>query len=263
MDVLNNKNNDNVKIGKYYDPSFDYNSALQEVSEQKELANLKSMWLNELNLCEEAIERYETQMEDVTEEAKQLETKAILQHLYEKRAVAEKFLPRFVSTNNLPLLRTLYNSGSFLSLKDAEKARAEHDNKFYFQSPDYKNLNRTSSFIKVILGILSLPGFILLLGGVALGIIGNRGYDLHPLGVGLMVFCYGIPVTLPIWGVIAMYLIPAFVDRIIMGDKISPEDKRKRTIGRAAGLTSAIISGAKAGHDIKKINEKYDKAYKE
>ena len=77
------------------------------------------------------------------------------------------------------------------------------------------------------------------------------------LGQGLFIFCGGIAITLPVWVFIGMGLLPALVDKLIMGDKISPEDKKQRTLSRTAAITSGVIIGSIMGNKNKKVNEKY------
>ena len=77
------------------------------------------------------------------------------------------------------------------------------------------------------------------------------------LGQGLFIFCGGIAITLPVWVFIGMGLLPALVDKLIMGDKISPKDKKQRTLSRTAAITSGVIIGSIMGNKNKKVNEKY------
>lgn len=264
QDIIKADDNTGLKIGKYYDPTIDYKSVLQQKKEEQELNELKLKWKELLCRYREDIERLEEQVDKTSDENKILELQALLQPLYEKRHVGELFLPRFNSINNLPLLRELYNNGIFLPLEIAESKVKEYDRKLYFQTSDYQKKCNICAVIKCLVCVLSLPMFWYFLGScfafiyckVCGKLYGHFSFG-DILGYGLFVFCGGIAITLPVWTFIGMGLLPALVDKLIMGDKISPKDKKQRTLSRTAAITSGVITGSIMGNKNKKVNEKY------
>lgn len=260
QDIIKADDNTGLKIGKYYNPTIDYKSILQQKKEEQELNELKLKWEELLCRYREDIERLEEQVDKTSDENKILELQALLQPLYEKRHVGELFLPRFNSINNLPLLRELYNNGIFLPLEIAESKVKEYDRKLYFQTSDYQKKCNICAVIKCLVCVLSLPMFWYFLGSCFAFVCVKR-YGHIPfgdiLGYGIFVFCGGIAITLPVWVFIGMGLLPALVDKLIMGDKISPKDKKQRTLSRTAAITSGVIIGSIMGNKNKKVNEKY------
>lgn len=264
QDIIKADDNTGLKIGKYYDPTIDYKSVLQQKKEEQELNELKLKWEELLCRYREDIERLEEQVDKTSDENKILELQALLQPLYEKRHVGELFLPRFNSINNLPLLRELYNNGIFLPLEIAESKVKEYDRKLYFQTSDYQKKCNICAVIKCLVCVLSLPMFWYFLGScfafiyckVCGKLYGHFSFG-DILGQGLFIFCGGIAITLPVWVFIGMGLLPALVDKLIMGDKISPKDKKQRTLSRTAAITSGVITGSIMGNKNKKVNEKY------
>lgn len=264
QDIIKADDNTGLKIGKYYDPTIDYKSVLQQKKEEQELNELKLKWEELLCRYREDIERLEEQVDKTSDENKILELQALLQPLYEKRHVGELFLPRFNSINNLPLLRELYNNGIFLPLEIAESKVKEYDRELYFQTSDYQKKCNICAVIKCLVCMLSLPMFWYFLGScfafiycvVCDKLYGHFSFG-EILGHGLYIFCGGIAITLPVWVFIGMGLLPALVDKLIMGDKISPKDKKQRTLSRTAAITSGVITGSIMGNKNKKVNEKY------
>lgn len=264
QDIIKADDNTGLKIGKYYDPTIDYKSVLQQKKEEQELNELKLKWEELLCRYREDIERLEEQVDKTSDENKILELQALLQPLYEKRHVGELFLPRFNSINNLPLLRELYNNGIFLPLEIAESKVKEYDRKLYFQTSDYQKKCNICAVIKCLVCVLSLPMFWYFLGScfafiyceVCGKLYGHFSFG-DILGHGFYIFCGGIAITLPVWTFIGMGLLPALVDKLIMGDKISPKDKKQRTLSRTAAITSGVITGSIMGNKNKKVNEKY------
>ena len=259
QDITKADDNTGLKIGKYYDPTIDYKSVLQQKKEEQELNELKLKWEELLCRYREDIERLEKQVDKTSDENKILELQALLQPLYEKRHVGELFLPRFNSINNLPLLRELYNNGIFLPLEIAESKVKEYDRKLYFQTSDYQKKCNICAVIKCLVCMLSLPMFWYFLGSCFAFIYCNVCDKLYGhfsfgeiLGHGLYIFCGGIAITLPVWTFIGMGLLPALVDKLIMGDKISPKDKKQRTLSRTAAMTSGVIIGSIMGNKNKK-----------
>ncbi len=253
-----------LKLGKYYNPSIDYKSILQQKKEIQELNELKLKWEELLYRYKEDIERLEEQVDKTSDTNKILEFQALLQPLYEKRHVGELFLPRFNSINNLSLLRELYNNGIFLQLEIAEQKVKEYDRKLYFQTSNYQKKRNICAVIKCVVCVLSLPLFWYFLGSCVAFIYCEVCHKVYKwvtlgekLGYGLYVFCGGLAITLPVWTFIGMGLLPALVDKLIMGDKISSEDKKQRTISRTAAMTSGVVTGAIMGNENKKVNEKY------
>ena len=264
QDIIKADDNTSLKIGKYYDPTIDYKSVLQQKKEEQELNELKLKWEELLCRYREDIERLEKQVDKTSDENKILDLQALLQPLYEKRHVGELFLPRFNSINNLPLLRELYNNGIFLPLEIAESKVKEYDRKLYFQTSDYQKKCNICAVIKCLVCMLSLPMFWYFLGScfaflyceVCDELYGHFSFG-DILGHGFYIFCGGIAITLPVWVFIGMGVLPALVDKLIMGDKISPKDKKQRTLSRTAAITSGVIIGSIMGNKNKKVNEKY------
>lgn len=264
QNIIKADDNTGLKIGKYYDPTIDYKSVLQQKKEEQELNELKLKWEELLCRYREDIERLEEQVDKTSDENKILKLQALLQPLYEKRHVGELFLPRFNSINNLPLLRELYNNGIFLPLEIAESKVKEYDRKLYFQTSDYQKKCNICAVIKCLVCVLSLPMFWYFLGScfafvyceVCSKLYGHISFG-DILGYGFYIFCGGIAITLPVWAFIGMGLLPALVDKLIMGDKISPKDKKQRTLSRTAAITSGVITGSIMGNKNKKVNEKY------
>ena len=264
QDIIKADDNTGLKIGKYYNPTIDYKSVLQQKKEEQELNELKLKWEELLCRYREDIERLEKQVDKTSDENKILELQALLQPLYEKRHVGELFLPRFNSINNLPLLRELYSNGIFLPLEIAESKVKEYDRKLYFQTSDYQKKCNICAVIKCLVCILSLPMFWYFLGSCVAFIYCEVCDKLYGhfsfgdiLGHGFYIFCGGIAITLPVWVFIGMGLLPALVDKLIMGDKISPKDRKQRTLSRTAAMTSGVIIGSIMGNKNKKVNEKY------
>ena len=264
QDITKADDNTGLKIGKYYDPTIDYKSVLQQKKEEQELNELKLNWEELLCRYREDIERLEKQVDKTSDKNKILDLQALLQPLYEKRHVGELFLPRFNSINNLPLLRELYNNGIFLPLEIAESKVKEYDRKLYFQTSDYQKKCNICAVIKCLVCMLSLPMFWYFLGScfafiyceVCGKLYGHISFE-DILGYGFYIFCGGIAITLPVWVFIGMWLLPALVDKLIMGDKISPKDRKQRTLSRTAAMTSGVIIGSIMGNKNKKVNEKY------
>lgn len=264
QDIIKADDSTGLKIGKYYNPTIDYKSVLQQKKEEQELNELKLKWEELLCRYREDIERLEEQVDKTSDENKILELQALLQPLYEKRHVGELFLPRFNSINNLPLLRELYNNGIFLPLEIAESKVKEYDRKLYFQTSDYQKKCNICAVIKCLVCMLSLPMFWYFLGScfafiyceVCCKLYGHISFE-DILGYGFYIFCGGIAITLPVWVFIGMWLLPALVDKLIMGDKISPKDRKQRTLSRTAAMTSGVITGSIMGNKNKKVNEKY------
>lgn len=259
MDMIKTDDDTNRTIGKYYNSAIDYDATLNQMKEDEELLDLKSKWLNELDYYYNQIDVLEKRFEQASDEKTKLEVQTLLQPFYEKKHVAEQFLPRFITANNLSLLKAVYNNGLFLSILDAEKKREYYDNILYFQTSDYKRKRNLCTFLKIVTVILSLPLFIEILGRIVLSITGifTDNGTMSSFGAGLFAFCGGIAFTLPAWAVFGMWLLPALVDKLIMGDKVSPEDRKQRNISRTAAVTSGIITGAIMGNENKKVNEKY------
>lgn len=260
QDIIKADDSTGLKIGKYYNPTIDYKSVLQQKKEEQELNELKLKWEELLCRYREDIERLEKQVDKTSDENKILELQALLQPLYEKRHVGELFLPRFNSINNLPLLRELYSNGIFLPLEIAESKVKEYDRKLYFQTSDYQKKCNICAVIKCLVCMLSLPMFWYFLGSCFAFICGNPYGHISfgdILGYGFYIFCGGIAITLPVWVFIGMGLLPALVDKLIMGDKISPKDRKQRTLSRTAAMTSGVITGSIMGNKNKKVNEKY------
>ena len=257
---------EDLKVGKYYNSKLDYQAVLQKAKDNKLLAKLKSEWLNALDKLNDDVDKLEHSIESCDDPIKKLEAQAQLQPMYERQAVGQKYLNRFSSAANLPFLNAIFQSGYFCSLQQAEEKQKHYDNILYFQTDEYTKLKSKASAISVILGILSLPTFMFVIGAFANGFlnsVSSEGYLDNPLGTGFYLFWLGSVVTIPLWILIAFYAIPKAVDSAILGDRISDEDKKAKAVSRGIAVTSGLMAGAKAGHDIKKINEKYDRKYKE
>lgn len=254
---------EDLKVGKYYNSKLDYQAVLQKAKDNKLLAKLKSEWLNALDKLNDDVDKLELSIESCDDPLRKLEAQAQLQPMYERQAVGQKYLNRFSSAANLPFLNAIFQSGYFCSLQQAEEKQKHYDNILYFQTDEYAKLKSKASTTSVILGILSLPTFMFILGLLACIFTGTIEECPSVLGGGLLIFCYGSVVTIPLWILIAFYAIPKAVDSAILGDRISDEDKKAKAVSRGIAVTSGLMAGAKAGHDIKKINEKYDRKYKE
>ena len=248
---------DNTVIGKYYDPSIDYDSLIQQQQDNKMLNELEHSWVEAMDGLQEEIELNERQVITATED-EQLFIKASLQPKYERFNVAKNFLGRFNSFNNMPLLNELFNGGYFVSLEEAEKIRAKYDTILFSQTSDYSKLKTKSIVTTILLDLAFIPVFMFILGLIGESISGHGFFTYtDAFGIGFYMFWFGAVVTLPITGIVDCYVIPHFVNRAYFGDNMSEADKKSEERNAMMGITASTIAGAVIGHHIKKNKKEY------
>lgn len=247
---------DNVKLGKYYDPSVNYEVLVQQEKDKKELENLEADWQTSIDYLREQIDLFEGQVITAETEEDKLMIKARLQPMYEQLKVGESFIERFNAANNLPLLRKLYHCGTFVSLEEAEKLRKKYDTILFSQTPDYKRLKRNSNIAIILADIFFIFFFVFLLGSIAVN-IGPPSYpEPDAFGLGIAIFLYGSVFTLPITGGVCFWLIPYVVHALMFEDGMSEADQKADRNNAFMGVTASAIAGGIIHHHTKKSKKK-------
>ena len=248
---------DNTVIGKYYDPSTDYDSLIQQWQDNKKLNELEHRWVEAMDSLQEEIELNEHQVTTATED-EQLFIKASLQPKYERFNVAKSFSERFNSVNNMPLLNELFNGGYFVSLEEAEKIRAKYDTILFSQTTDYSKLKTKSIVTTILLDLAFIPVFMFILGLIGESFSGHGFYTYtEAFGIGFYMFWFGAVITLPITGFVDCFVIPHFVNRAYFGDNMSETDKKNEERNAVLGITASAIAGGIIHHHIKKNKKEY------
>jgi len=250
------------KIGKYYDPTINYETLIQQEKDNGELEELETDWQTSIDYLREQIELFEGQVITAETEKDKLMIKARLQPLYEQLKVGEDFIGRFSSVNNLPLLKEMYHSGTFVSLEEAEKIKKKYDDILYFQTSTYKNAKKISVVLIIFSDLLATFLYVYLLGYIGEEIAGPivPSYIHHfsdTFGVGLGILLYGSVVTLPILGFICFFAIPKLIKLLIIGNRMSEADIKAEQSNTFMGITASAIAGGMIHHHIKKNKKEY------
>ncbi len=242
---LNNKEPEYKKIGKYYDPSIDYDNLIQKEKDKKDIKKLEEDWYNAMDVLKEQIELCEGRITTAETTEDKLTIQSTLQHMYERYKVAGDFVERFNSTNNLPLLKSLYRNGNFVDLKEAEEIKTHYDDVLFCSDAEYQRKRNIVGFlncINIFFGPLLIQHVLL----ATLVWIDNGFTDFAgPLLESYVAFGLLFPVTVPVSLVFWWVLLPRILEIAILDDKLSEKDKKdaeKRGLGAAIGSGFAIGS---------------------